>query len=189
MKSRVLVFSVPLLLFGLVVIFLWQSLGKDSQKLPSALVGKAFPTFQLTHLLDAQQAINEQQLQGQPAVVNVWATWCASCLVEHPLLNALAQAGVRIIGINYKDNRATAVQYLQARGNPFVQVIFDEQGTLGFDLGVYGAPETYLIDEKGVIRERFVGVLTEAVWRQQLGPLYTQLLDEIPLSNEAGVKP
>lgn len=183
MKSRALIFAMPLLLFFIVVIFLWQALGKDSQKLPSALVGKAMPSFALTSLLDAQQPITDQQLHGQPAVVNVWATWCAACLVEHPLLNALAKEGVRIVGINYKDDRATAVQYLKARGNPFAQVIFDEQGSLGFDLGVYGAPETYMIDAKGLIRERFVGVLTEDVWRQQLGPLYMQLL------NEAGVQP
>jgi cytochrome c biogenesis protein CcmG/thiol:disulfide interchange protein DsbE len=178
MKSRALLFAVPLLLFFIVVIFLWQALGKDTQKLPSALVGKPMPSFQLASLLDAQQVTTDQQLQGQPAMVNVWATWCASCLVEHPLLNALAKDGVRIIGINYKDDRATATQYLQARGNPFALVIFDDKGTLGFDLGVYGAPETYMIDAKGVIRERFVGVLTETVWRQQLGPLYTQLLKE-----------
>ncbi len=183
MKQRGLLFALPLLVFFAVVVFLWQALGKNTEVLPSALTGKLLPTFQLFSLLDAQRTITDQQLLGQPALINVWATWCPSCLVEHPFLNALSKDGVRIVGINYKDDRGTASQYLNVRGNPFADIIFDDQGTLGFDLGVYGAPETFMIDAHGIIRERFVGVLTEAVWRQQLGPLYTQLL------NEAGVKP
>jgi cytochrome c biogenesis protein CcmG/thiol:disulfide interchange protein DsbE len=184
--KRSLIFALPLLVFFAVAGFLWQALGKNTEVLPSALINQSFPSFQLTSLLDAQQIISDQQLQGQPAIINVWATWCPSCLVEHPLLNALAKEGVRIIGINYKDDRALATQYLQARGNPFAQVIFDDKGNLGFDLGVYGAPETYIVDAKGVIRERFVGVLTEAVWRQQLGPIYQQLVTATDVS---GVKP
>lgn len=186
MMKKLTLFAIPLTVFLILVILLWQALGKDPQTLPSALLNQPVPEFRLTALDHPEQIITAADLRGQPALINVWATWCASCLVEHPLLNQLAKEGVRIVGINYKDQRSVAQQYLQVRGNPFTQVIFDELGSLGFDLGVYGAPETFIVDAQGVIRERFVGVLSEAVWREKLGPIYSQLLNK-PIAPTASI--
>jgi len=104
--------------------------------------------------------------------LSVWATWCAACRVEHPHLNRLAEQGVPIVGLNYKDERDKAVEWLAERGDPYTQVIYDPEGSLGFDLGVYGAPETYLIDAKGIVRHRHVGVVDQDVWESDFEPLY-----------------
>ncbi len=117
-------------------------------------------------------------MRGRPALVNVWATWCPSCKVEHPYLNQLAQQGVVIHGVNYKDDNAAALKWLAEFHNPYQLDIRDEQGSLGLDLGVYGAPETFLIDAKGIIRYKHVGVVDATVWREQLAPLYQGLVDE-----------
>ncbi|HHJ1518884.1 TPA: thiol:disulfide interchange protein DsbE, partial [Pseudomonas aeruginosa] len=111
-------------------------------------------------------------------LVNVWGTWCPSCRVEHPELTRLAEQGVVIYGINYKDDNAAAIKWLNELHNPYLLSISDADGTLGLDLGVYGAPETYLIDKQGIIRHKIVGVVDQKVWREQLAPLYQQLLDE-----------
>lgn len=177
MKQR-LVLVIPLILFlGLAVLF-YKSLGADKETLPSALLGKAFPAFSLPSLTDQQQVLDRSALVGQPALVNVWATWCISCRVEHPVLNQLAQAGVRIIGLNYKDHRGKALRWLQDLGDPYEFNIYDQEGRLGLDLGVYGAPETYLVDKSGQIRYKHVGVVDFAVWRNTLAPLYEELSAE-----------
>jgi len=108
-------------------------------------------------------------------LLNVWATWCISCRVEHPFLNKLQQEGVSIVGIDYKDDADKAIKWLEDLHNPYDMVVFDENGKLGLDLGVYGAPETYLIDSKGVVRYRHVGELNERVWRAKLEKLYQEL--------------
>ncbi|OLQ26807.1 thiol:disulfide interchange protein, partial [Pseudomonas aeruginosa] len=122
--------------------------------------------------------LTEADLKGKPALVNVWGTWCPSCRVEHPELTRLAEQGVVIYGINYKDDNAAAIKWLNELHNPYLLSISDADGTLGLDLGVYGAPETYLIDKQGIIRHKIVGVVDQKVWREQLAPLYQQLLDE-----------
>src|SRR5690606_7397062 len=146
-------------------------------ELPSALIGKPFPTFSLP-AVEGERTITQADLKGKPALVNVWATWCVACRVEHPMLNKLAQMGVTIHGVNYKDDNAAARKWLQEFHDPYALNIRDEQGTLGLDLGVYGAPETFFIDKDGVIRHKYVGVIDERAWREQLAPLYQQLLDE-----------
>ena len=118
------------------------------------------------------------ELKGQPALLNVWATWCPTCKAEHEMLNRLAAQGVAIYGINYKDDSAAAREWLQRLGNPYRFNIEDPQGSLGIDLGVYGAPETFLLDKQGIIRAKHVGAIDENVWRSKLAPLYQQLLDE-----------
>ena len=124
--------------------------------------------------------MTQADLVGRPSLVNVWATWCVSCRVEHPYLDTLAQAGIPIYGINYKDEDAAALRWLQELGNPYVATIADREGSLGLDMGVYGAPETYLLDAGGVIRYRHVGVVDEQVWREVLQPLYLQLAGAAP---------
>ncbi|MDA9240543.1 DsbE family thiol:disulfide interchange protein [bacterium] len=157
--------------------FLFFSLDKDPLDLPSALVGEPFPAFALEDLSDPQRQLSSDDFDGQVVLVNVWATWCFACRIEHPWLNSLAAEGVKIIGLNYKDYRELAQAWLQERGDPYQFSIFDPRGTLGIDLGVYGAPETYLVDAEGIIRHRRVGVVDERVWNEEFRDLYKQLVD------------
>ncbi|MFC2971482.1 DsbE family thiol:disulfide interchange protein [Azotobacter bryophylli] len=176
MKRAILL--LPLLIFLGVAVFLYRGLFLNPAELPSALIDKPFPSFSLQSVVDAQKLISEADLKGKPALVNVWATWCVSCKAEHPVLNQLAEQGVLIHGINYKDDNAAAQKWLSEFHNPYQLDIRDEQGTLGLDLGVYGAPETFLIDKHGIIRHKFVGVIDERVWREQLAARYQELVDE-----------
>ncbi|NBA93888.1 DsbE family thiol:disulfide interchange protein [Pseudomonas sp. R5(2019)] len=167
----------PLALFLAVAVFLYRGLYLDPAELPSAMIGKPLPAFSLP-AVQGDKTLTQADLIGKPALVNVWGTWCISCRVEHPMLNKLAEQGVVIYGINYKDDNAAALKWLSEFHNPYQLDIRDEQGTLGLNLGVYGAPETFLIDAKGVIRHKFVGVIDETVWREQLASLYQGLVDE-----------
>lgn len=174
---------VPLLICLALGAFLFSSLDKDPQELPSALIGQSFPEFSLEELNDPQRQITKADFRGDSGngrvvLVNIWATWCFACRIEHPYLNMLAEQGVAIIGLNYKDNRILAKEWLVERGNPYQLNIFDPRGTLGIDLGVYGAPETYLVDANGMIRHRRVGVVDERIWNKEFRDLYNQLVDE-----------
>jgi len=168
----------PLAIFLLVAVFLYRGLFLDPTELPSALIGKPLPSFSLPSVEDPQRLISAEDVKGKPALVNVWATWCVACKVEHPVLNKLAQQGVNIYGVNYKDDNAAAQKWLQDFHDPYQLNIRDEQGSLGLDLGVYGAPETFIVDKQGIIRHKYVGVIDERVWREQLAALYQELVDE-----------
>jgi len=162
----------PLLLVVLLLVVLGFGLGNDPTHLESARIGKPMPSFQLGTLEDERRIVTEKELLGQPYLLNVWATWCPSCKAEHPYLLKIAQEGrVKIVGMNYKDERDAANIWLQRLGNPYVVNIYDPQGKLGFDLGVYGAPETYVVDASGVVRYRHVGVVDDVVWHQVLKPV------------------
>lgn len=175
---RIALFAIPLLLFvGMVVLFA-NGIGKDPSHLPSARIGKAFPEFVLSSLKDPAHLLTEKDLKGQVALLNVWATWCPSCRVEHPAFMQLKADGVLIYGVNYKDDREAANKYLDTLGDPFQFSIYDDAGNLGIDLGVYGAPETYILDRDGQVRYRFVGVLDEEGWESTLKPCYQALLNE-----------
>ncbi|MDO8697205.1 MAG: DsbE family thiol:disulfide interchange protein [Pseudomonas sp.] len=167
----------PLVVFLAVAVFLYRGLYLDPAELPSALIGKPFPAFSLT-AVSGDRVITEADLKGQPALVNVWATWCPSCRVEHPFLTELRAQGVRILGVNYKDDNKAAQQWLVDLHDPYQLSINDEKGSLGLDLGVYGAPETFLVDKDGIIRHKYVGVIDAQVWREQLAGLYQGLVDE-----------
>lgn len=160
----------PVIFLGLLWL-LFQSLGRDPHELPSAVIGQSLPAFDLPSL-DGKSRHTEQQLVG-PALLNVWATWCPTCLQEHAMLLKLAQQGVVIYGVNYKDDAQAAQALLRESGNPYRLLIADPQGSFGIDLGVYGAPETFVIDAKGKIRYRLSGALTEQNWRETLQPLLT----------------
>ncbi|MCW2267423.1 Thiol:disulfide interchange protein DsbE [compost metagenome] len=175
MKRWIMV--LPLAVFLLVAVFLYRGLFLDPTELPSAMIGKPFPAFALASVQDGKP-LTQADLIGKPALVNVWATWCPSCKVEHPYLNKLAEQGVVIHGVNYKDDNAAALKWLAEFHNPYQLDIRDEQGSLGLDLGVYGAPETFVIDAKGIIRYKHVGVVDATVWREQLAPIYQGLIDE-----------
>ncbi len=173
-----LLMLLPLAIFLLVAVFLYRGLFLDPTELPSALIGKPLPSFSLPSVEDPQRLISVEDVKGKPALVNVWATWCVACKVEHPVLNKLAQQGVNIYGVNYKDDNAAAQKWLQDFHDPYQLNIRDEQGSLGLDLGVYGAPETFIVDKQGIIRHKYVGVIDERVWREQLAALYQELVDE-----------
>ena len=125
----------------------------------------------------SKQDFRGDQPDGQVVLVNIWATWCFACRIEHPWLNTLAEQGVAIVGLNYKDVRGLAQDWLAERGDPYQFIIFDPRGTLGIDLGVYGAPETYLVDAQGIIRHRRVGVVDERIWNKEFRELYEQLTE------------
>ena len=154
--------------FALMAVY---GLKNDPQELPSALLGKPFPAFEQPALGDPQRLLTRKDLLGKPALVNVWATWCPTCYVEHPYLVDVAQQGVRIIGVNYKDKRDKALQYLADLGNPYREVIVDQRGDFAMDLGVYGAPETFLINPQGRIVLRFAGEFNQSVWQERFLPL------------------
>jgi cytochrome c biogenesis protein CcmG/thiol:disulfide interchange protein DsbE len=150
----------------------------DPQALPSALIDKPLPAFDLPMLMQAGKISNDD-LVGEVALLNVWATWCVSCRVEHPYLNQLAETqGLTIYGINYKDSSVDARRWLADLGNPYRRNIVDADGRLGLDLGVYGAPETYLIDKRGVIRFKHVGIVNERLWNEKLASIVQQLRGE-----------
>ncbi len=164
----------PLILFVVLAAFLFRGLSLDPQALPSALIDRPLPEFSLP-VLGQERLIGKGDLIGEAALLNVWATWCVSCRVEHPYLLQIAQEGVPIYGLNYKDDDAAAARWLADLGDPYRANIADREGSLGLDLGVYGAPETYLVDAEGVVRYRHVGVVDERVWQTILQPLYREL--------------
>ena len=168
----------PLAVFVLLAGFLFAGLFLDKETLPSPLLDEPFPAFNLGTLNNPETSITEQALKGEIALVNVWATWCMSCQVEHPWLLKIADQGIPVYGINYKDEPESARRWLKERGNPYRFTVIDEKGRLGLDLGVYGAPETYLMDNRGVIRYKHVGVVDARVWRDILKPRIERLKRE-----------
>ena len=180
---RRVLLAVPLLIFLLLAGFFLRDLlskeeGKNELTLPSPLINQPFPEFSLASVLDEQQTITRDDLLGKPALVNVWATWCVACRVEHPVLNKLSAQGVVIHGVNYKDETIAAQKWLKDFHNPYQLNISDAKGRLGLDLGVYGAPETFLIDADGVVRYKFIGVIDEQVWERELAAQYQALVEE-----------
>ena len=176
MSPRLKLF-LPLGVFLALALLLFRGLSLDPQALPSALVDQPLPEFSLP-ALDGAGTLARIDVTGEPALFNVWATWCIACRVEHPYLQQLADQGVAIYGINYKDDSAAARRWLQELGDPYLRSIVDANGDLGLDLGVYGAPETYFVDGQGMVRYRHVGVIDERLWSTRLEPIYRAMLDE-----------
>lgn len=175
---RRLILVMPLLVVVAVGIVLYDQLGKDHSALDSNLVGKPVPDFELTTLKNPDHKLDSDIFKGDVVLLNVWATWCISCRVEHPELMRLAkEEGVPIIGLNYKNDRQAALKWLDEKGNPYRRTLFDPDGTFGFDLGVYGAPETYIIDD-GVVRYRHVGIVNRKLWQEDLQPLLSQYRED-----------
>tara|TARA_R110002167_G_scaffold366367_3_gene595490 strand:+ start:12517 stop:13020 length:504 start_codon:yes stop_codon:yes gene_type:complete len=160
-------------------LFLWKGLSIDPKALPSALLDKPVPIFGLPWLERPGQTLTQEVFKGKVSLLNVWATWCPSCRQEHPFLMELAHnRNIPIYGLDYKDSVAAANKWFSDLGNPYLANIFDEKGTLGFNLGVYGAPETYIIDKNGIIRYRHVGPLNDAIWKETLLPVFSRLQQE-----------
>jgi cytochrome c biogenesis protein CcmG/thiol:disulfide interchange protein DsbE len=169
-------FIIPIGLFALLGVLLAYGLRLDPHKIPSPLVGKPLPAFSLPTLENPDKSLTNADLQGKVVLINVWASWCAACKQEHPVLMALAATKqVPLIGLNYKDKRADALQVLKTDGNPYDLSIVDADGRVGIDWGVYGVPETFVVDRQGVIRYKQIGPISPEAWEQTLLPLIRKL--------------
>ena len=166
----------PLGLFLLIGIAFAVGLTKDPSHLPSEMVDKPFPTFELSELYDESERLTEEMFKGQVSLINVFGSWCVACNVEHPILMDIANNGeVSVIGIDWRDERPKAKQWLAKRGNPYAKTIFDNESLLAIRLGVTGAPETFITDKLGNIRYKHTGVITEDIWTQTLRPIVQEL--------------
>jgi cytochrome c biogenesis protein CcmG/thiol:disulfide interchange protein DsbE len=169
-------YLIPLALAVLLGLLLAYGLKLDPRKIPSPLVGKPLPAFALQTVADPKRVVSSEELRGRVYLLNVWASWCVACREEHPLLNELARAkAVTLIGLNYKDQRPAALGWLNQLGNPYELSLADADGRLGIELGVYGVPETFVIDKQGVIRYKQIGPITPEVWDKTLAPLLREL--------------
>ncbi len=170
-------FLLPLAVFLVLVAILAAGFRlEDPHLLPSQMLDRPLPAFSLPRLSDASKTWSEQDLRGKVTILNVWATWCPSCVQEHPeLMRISREEDVSVFGINYNDDREKALAWLQHYGDPFDLNISDHDGQLAIDLGVYGAPETFLVDANGIIRYRHVGVLDQQVWMEILAPMVAEL--------------
>ena len=162
--------------FAALVVLLAVGLTLNPREVPSPLIGKPAPAFELPLLHEPQKTFSEKDMLGKVWVMNVWASWCPPCLVEHPVVTALAKSGLApVVGMNYKDVREDALPWLKRNGDPFAFSIYDEKGRISIDYGVYGVPETYVIDAKGVIRFKHIGPLTPEVQTKRIEPLLKEL--------------
>ena len=169
-------FLLPLAGFALLLAFLGLGLGLNPREVPSPLIGKPAPAFTLARLDDASQSLGLADLRGRVWMLNVWASWCAPCRQEHPLVQDIARRKlVPVVGLNYKDKRSAAIQWLAEMGNPYQATLFDGDGRVGIDFGVYGVPETFIIDQQGIVRMKHIGPLTPEVIRGQIEPLLRKL--------------
>jgi len=178
MSLRSLRYLIPAALFAVIAAFLLLGLkpGRDPKEIPSPLIGKAAPGFELPRLAQSDALWTPARMQGKVWLLNVWASWCVPCLAEHPVLLQMSREGtLPIVGLNYKDEPAAATAWLAKHGNPFVDVLADRNGRVGFDYGVYGVPETFLIDRTGVIRFKHIGPLTPDVVQARLLPMIRDL--------------
>jgi cytochrome c biogenesis protein CcmG, thiol:disulfide interchange protein DsbE len=183
---RLLKFFLPLALFMGLAIFLGLGLNKDPREIPSPLIGKPAPIFSLPTLEitpsdgQAGAAWSPVAMTGKVWLLNVWGSWCAGCLTEHPLLTDIVKVATtpELIGIAWKDEPSASAKWLNKHGNPYKKVLVDRAGKVAIDYGVYGAPETFLIDKKGTIRAKHIGPLTADAWEKRLKPLADQLQRE-----------
>lgn len=169
-------YLLPLGLFAAIVVFLGVGLSLNPREVPSPLIGRTAPAFDLPQLHAADKRIAPADMRGKVWLLNVWASWCVSCRAEHPVLNDLAKRKVvPIYGLNYKDKREDALRWLKDWGDPYVLSIIDADGRTGIDYGVYGVPETYVIDKAGIVRYKQIGPLTPDIVRDKILPLVRQL--------------
>lgn len=169
-------YLIPLVLFIGLVAFLAIGLGRDPHEVPSPLINKPAPAFQLAQLHDPSKQFSAAEMRGKVWLLNVWASWCVSCREEHPVLVQLSRTGaVPIYGLNWKDQREDAISWLSELGNPYELSVSDSEGRVAIDYGVYGAPETYLIDKNGVIRFKQIGPIDQDTLDKKILPLVKQL--------------
>ena len=177
--NRRWLFLLPVLAFAGIAVFLGIGLTHDPSKLPSALLDKPVPRFELPGLdgadLDGEGLSSADLADGEPVLVNIFASWCVPCRVEHPYINALAEEGIRVVGINYKDKPENARAWLAGLGNPYTLIGSDRDGRAGIEWGVYGVPETFVIDGSGTIRYKHVGPVQERDLRNAIRPVLEEI--------------
>ena len=162
---------IPLFLFVVIAIILYFSLNATSSKLPSPLLGKMFPSIEAKDFYSDKSVLLTNLFNEKMSLVNVWASWCVTCRQEHQMIMKIANnKDLQLIGINYKDERADGERYLEMMGNPFDVIVFDPSGKIGLELGVYATPETFLVDQKGVILYKHIGAIDSQVWEQDFIP-------------------
>lgn len=168
MRYKLAVLPIPI--FIIIIYFLYSGLNKDPTLIPSPLIGKLVPEFSSTTLFD-NKVITNKSLLGKPYVLNVWGSWCYGCSLEHNLLIDIYNTGtIDIYGLNYKDNKINAMEWLKNKGNPYRKIIFDNDGSIAIDFGVYGAPETFLVNKNGIIIHKHVGPIDQNYYNDVLLP-------------------
>lgn len=165
----------PLLAFAALAVLLFigvrMNSGKDTSAIPSPLIGKAAPELRLPELALPESRLGIADLKGKAYVLNVWGSWCVSCRIEHPVITELARSGAVVVGYNYKDSPEDAARWLDQFGNPFALVVQDRDGQAALDWGIYGAPETFVIDAGGVVRYKHIGPLTPEIVAERIRPV------------------
>ena len=169
-------YLMPLAMFLALAALLYKGLSLDPRKVPSPLIDKPAPAFSLARLKNPDAMLASSDLKGKVSLFNVWATWCVACRSEHPVLMQLAESGkVAIYGLNYKDDRQEARRWLLRYGDPYIANAFDDDGRVGIDWGVYGTPETFVVDQQGIIRHKHIGPLTQEIVQDEILPLVKKL--------------
>jgi cytochrome c biogenesis protein CcmG, thiol:disulfide interchange protein DsbE len=173
---KALRFILPLAIFLVIVFFLWRGLALNPREVPSPLIGKPVPSFNVPVLGDPSKTLSAADLRGKVYLLNVWGSWCVSCRDEHPVLVEFSKRGtIPLYGLNWRDKREDAMAWLQRFGDPYVVSGVDREGKVAIDFGVYGAPETYLVDREGIIRFKQTGPLTWKVIEERIAPLAAKL--------------
>lgn len=167
---------IPLIIFAGLSLLFWRGLDLDPTEIPSALIGRSVPEFNMPTVLEPERYVTQEDLKGHDfALINVWGTWCGPCRQEHPFLVELKNRGVPIFGVNARDDLAAAQEWLQEKGDPYVFSVFDPNGQVDLNLGVYGYPETFLIDRNGTVLFRKVSVLSQEVWERDFLPIINEM--------------
>ena len=175
MRKKQLWFLVPLIMFLIIIGLFYTRLGKDTTVVTNTSLNRPLPNFSLPSLANPEQTITQAQLPKQPYLLNIWASWCVTCKIEHPFLLQMAKAGVPIVGINYKDDRKDALAYLNTHEDPFTLNAQDINGSFGIDLGLTGVPESFVVDTTGNVRQHILGEINEERYNMQVLPCMTAL--------------
>ena len=182
-KSQIRIwFLIPLIIFAAFIVMLYFRLGQPTEIVTNTALERPVPAFELPLLYDTSRIMTNDNLPDQPFLMNIWGSWCPTCIIEHPFLMQLEERGVNLVGVNYKDDIGDALGYLNRGGDPFSMSIQDLSGQFALDLGLTGAPETFVVDGEGVIRQHIVGEINESNWQSRITPCL-MVLNEADKSN------
>ena len=182
-KSQIRIwFLIPLIIFAAFIVMLYFRLGQPTEIVTNTALERPVPAFELPLLSDTSRIMTNDNLPDQPFLMNIWGSWCPTCIIEHPFLMQLEERGVNLVGVNYKDDIGDALGYLNRGGDPFSMSIQDLSGQFALDLGLTGAPETFVVDGEGIIRQHIVGEINESNWQSRITPCL-MVLDEADKSN------
>lgn len=185
-KSQIRIwFLIPLIIFAAVMVMLYFRLGQPTEIVTNTALERPVPAFELPLLSDTSRIMTNDNLPDQPFLLNVWGSWCPTCIIEHPFLMQLEERGVNLVGVNYKDDIGDALSYLNRGGDPFLMSVQDLSGQFALDLGLTGAPETFVVDGKGVIRQHIIGEVNESNWQSRITPCLMVLND----ANDKNISP